>query len=56
MKTKTVQLNMRVTPWIKTAAEKAAADDHRSLTSLVEKLLADYCRAHGFTRDDEAKP
>jgi hypothetical protein len=31
-------------------AEKAAADDHRSLTSLVEKPLTDYCREHGFLK------
>jgi hypothetical protein len=31
-------------------AEKAAAADHRSLTSLIEKLLADYCRKEGFLK------
>jgi hypothetical protein len=29
-------------PALKRAAEKAAAADHRSLTSLIEKLLSDY--------------
>jgi hypothetical protein len=33
---------------IKTAAEKAAADDHRSFSSLVEKVLADYLKKHGY--------
>lgn len=34
----------------KIAAEKAAADDHRSLTQLVEKLLADYLRSKGYLK------
>lgn len=42
--TKTAQVNLRITPALKEAAEKAAAEDHRSLTSLVEKLLSDYIR------------
>jgi hypothetical protein len=37
------------------AAERAAAADQRSLTSLVEKLLTDYCREHGFLPGDGAK-
>jgi hypothetical protein len=41
---KTAQVNLRVSPSLKAAAQKAAADDHRSLTSLIEKLLADYVR------------
>jgi len=39
---------MRMDPVLKEAAEKAAADDRRSLSSLIEKLLTDYCRARGF--------
>jgi len=39
---KTAQINLRVLPQLKDEAEKAAAEDHRSLTSLIEKLLADY--------------
>ena len=45
---KTAQVNLRLQPSLKTAAEKAAADDHRSLTSLIEKLLADYLRERGY--------
>jgi hypothetical protein len=45
---KTALLNMRIDPEVKAAAELAASADHRSLSSLVEKLLADYCREHGF--------
>lgn len=44
---KTALLNLRLKPSLKAAAEKAAEQDQRSLTSLIEKLLADYCRKHG---------
>ncbi len=40
--TKTTQVNLRLTPALKAAAEKAAGQDHRSLTSLIEKLLTEY--------------
>ncbi len=40
---KTAQVNLRIAPALKAAAEKAAAADHRSLTGLIEKLLSDYC-------------
>jgi hypothetical protein len=33
---------------LKGAAEKAASDDNRSLTSIVEKLLADHLRKKGY--------
>ena len=42
---KTAQVNLRLEPKLKVAAEKAAENDHRSLTSLVEKLLTEYLRA-----------
>jgi hypothetical protein len=45
---KTAQVNLRIEPTLKVAAEKAAADDHRSLTSLIEKLLTDYLRKAGY--------
>ena len=45
---KTAQVNLRMRPELKEAAEKAASDDHRSLTSLIEKLLADYLRKKGY--------
>src|SRR5262245_40579385 len=41
---KTAQVNLRIHPKLKAAAEKAAADDNRSLTSLIEKLLMDYLK------------
>jgi hypothetical protein len=45
---KSATLNLRIDPKLKEAAEKAAADDRRSLTTLVEKLLADYLRKKGY--------
>jgi len=41
---KTAQLNIRIDPKLKAEAEKAAAEDHRSLASLIEKLLSDYVK------------
>ena len=37
-----------IDPWLKDVATRAAADDQRSLTSLIEKLLTDYLRQHGY--------
>jgi len=39
---------LRVDPWLKDVATRAAADDQRSLTSLVEELLTEYLRDHGY--------
>jgi hypothetical protein len=41
---KTAQVNLQIEPALKAAAEKVAAEDQRSLTDLIEKLLADYCK------------
>jgi predicted HicB family RNase H-like nuclease len=48
----TVQL--RIPPSLKTAAEAAARADRRSLTGLIEKLLADYVEKEGFSHRDAA--
>jgi hypothetical protein len=48
--TKEAQVNLRIQPSLKRAAEQAAADDQRSLTSLVEKLLTEYLRKKGYLR------
>ncbi len=48
--TKTALLQMRVQPTLKAAAEKAAAEDQRSLTSLIEKLLSDFLRKKGYLK------
>jgi hypothetical protein len=50
---KTAQVNLRISPTLKAAAERAAAADHRSLTSLIEKLLSDHAREHGFLHDGD---
>ena len=47
---KTAQVNLRIDPALKAAADKAAADDQRSLTSLVEKLLSDYLKKKGYLK------
>ena len=41
-----VQVHMR--PSVKAAGERAAADDDRSLASLMEELLVDHLRARGY--------
>jgi predicted HicB family RNase H-like nuclease len=51
-----VQVNLRMSAELKEAAEQAAAADHRSLTSLVEKMLTDYCRATGFLPPEPPPP
>jgi hypothetical protein len=48
--TKTAQVNLRIQPSLKEAADKAAAADQRSLTSLVEKLLTDHLRKKGYLK------
>jgi hypothetical protein len=48
--TKDAQVNLRIQPSLKRAAEKAAADDQRSLTSLVEKLLTDHLKRKGYLK------
>jgi hypothetical protein len=44
---KTAAINVRVAPATKAAIEKAAADDNRSVASLVEKVLIDWLRSQG---------
>jgi hypothetical protein len=48
--TNTAQLNLKIAPALKKAAEEAAAADFRSLTSLIEKLLDDFVREHAAKR------
>lgn len=45
---KSHQLNLRISPELKNLADRAAADDHRTLTSLIEKLLTDHLKLHGY--------
>lgn len=48
--TRTASIGIRVEPDIKAAAEKAAADDHRTVASLIEKLLIEYLRQQGYLK------
>jgi hypothetical protein len=43
-------LTIRIRPDLKTAARKAAEQDHRSLSSLIEKLLTEHCEKAGTLR------
>jgi hypothetical protein len=47
---RTTQTIIRTKPSVKAAAEKAASDDGRSLSSLIEKLLTDYLREKGYLK------
>jgi hypothetical protein len=56
---KTAPFQIRMRPSVKAAAEEAAADANRSLSSLIETLLIDYLRANGYlpaeAKQQEAK-
>jgi hypothetical protein len=45
---KTAVFQVRMRPSVKAAGEKAAADDSRSLASLMEKLLIEHLKAKGY--------
>lgn len=47
---KLATLNLRIDEALKAQASAAAAADHRSLTSLVEKLLSDYLLERGYLK------
>ncbi len=47
---------LRVDPKVKAATRRAAADDHRSMASLVEKLLVEYLNAAGYLKASVAPP
>jgi hypothetical protein len=44
---RTSPLGFRVEPDLKAALEKAAAEDQRSVSSLILKILTDWLRANG---------
>jgi hypothetical protein len=48
--TRTASIGIRVEPDIKAAAEKAAEADHRTLASLIEKLLIEHLRENGYLK------
>ncbi len=49
---KTVSVGFRVTPDFKRLLAIAARRDHRTMTSLLEKLLDDHCRSTGLLSGD----
>ena len=52
---KTAPFQVRMRPSIKAAAEQAAADANRSLSSLIETLLIEHLRANGYLPAGVAK-
>jgi len=54
--TRSAQLLVRIQPSLKAAAESASHADHRSLSSLVEKLLSDYLTKKGYLGERRARP
>jgi hypothetical protein len=47
---KPVQIGVRLTAETKKAAEKAAKDDFRTVSGLVEKLLVEYLREKSYLK------
>lgn len=45
---RTAPVGLRLFPSIKEALERAAADDHRTMASMAEKIISDYLRDKGF--------
>jgi hypothetical protein len=45
---RSLPVSVRLAPHVKAAVVKAAEDDHRSVSSLIEKVLADYLKKRGF--------
>jgi hypothetical protein len=45
---KSLPVSIRLPPSVKAAAEKAAGDDTRSLSSFIEKLLTDHLKRKGY--------
>ncbi len=54
--TKTEVVSVRVPPDVKAALVAAAEHERRSVASMVEFMVLDYCRAHGIALAAPAKP
>ena len=50
---KSIPISFRLPPEIKIALEKAAKDDTRSVSSLMEKLVTDWLRDKGYLQNDK---
>jgi hypothetical protein len=48
---KLANLSIRIPPETKDAIEAAAKADMRSMASLMEKILSDWLREHGWLKD-----
>jgi len=48
---KTTTLTLRIDPAVKEALRKAAKQEHRSITNMVEVLIRDYCQQHRIPLD-----
>jgi hypothetical protein len=53
---KTAQITVRIDPNLKEVAERAAAKDRRSLTSLIERLLVKHLRNRGLFSVPQRQP
>jgi hypothetical protein len=53
---KTAQLNLRIDSKLKEDAQKAAAEDHRPLGSLVSHLLANHCKGRETPAEARSLP
>ena len=53
---KTTAFTMRMDPEVKEAAEKVAADERRSLASLIEILLIEICKKRGALTEEGRLP
>jgi hypothetical protein len=47
---KSLPVSLRLPPKVKSAAEAAAKEDSRSLSSYIEKLLTDHLRKQGLLK------
>ena len=48
--TKSLPVSIRLPPHVKSAAEVAAKDDTRSLSSYIERLLTDHLKKKGYLK------
>jgi hypothetical protein len=55
MDRKTAYLSLRIGPTLKRAAEKAASEDRRALSSLIEVLLANHCKERELLPKEDRK-
>jgi hypothetical protein len=53
---KTAPFQLRMRPSVKKAGLKAALDDNRSLSSLLETLLIQHLKAHGYLDASASAP